>query len=556
MLRPLPLLTVLVLAGPVALGLAGTVLPALGWLPAAGLTGWSLAPLRAVADWPGLPAAAGVSLSSGLLSTAGALLVATLLLAGWHGTPVARALERLLSPLLAVPHAAAALGLAFLIAPSGWIVRVAAGPLGLDRPPDALVVQDPWGLALTAGLIAKEVPFLLLMMLAALPQADPARRLRVARSLGQGRVAAWLKAVFPTVYAQVRLPVLVVLVYGMTNVDVAAILGPSTPPTLSVQVTRWMVDPDLAMRAVGAAGAVVQLALVAGALAAWRIGERGVARAALAWTVRARGLPEAAARGTGAALGLVSALGVLGGLAALALWSVAARWRFPDAWPEGLTARTWMRHGPEMLEVAGATLGLALAATAASLLLVVGCLEAEHRHRLGPSRALWLLYLPLLVPQIAFLPGLALLPLWLGASAGWGAVTAVHVVFVLPYVFLSLSGPWRAWDDRTARVAAGLGRGPDAVLWRLRLPMLLAPVLTAVAVGMAVSVGQYLPTLLIGGGRTATLTTEAVALAAGGDRRAIGAWGIGQAGAAFAPFALALLVPALAWRNRRGMGRG
>ena len=497
-----------------------------------------------------------MSLSSGLLSTAGALAVATLLLAGWQGTRVARVLERLLSPLLAVPHAAAALGLAFLIAPSGWAMRFAAAPLGLDRPPDALVVQDPWGLALTAGLIAKEVPFLLLMMLAALPQADPARRLRVARSLGQGRVAAWLKAVFPTVYAQVRLPVLVVLVYGMTNVDVAAILGPSTPPTLSVQVTRWMVDPDLSMRAVGAAGAVVQLALVIAALGLWVGGERVVARIGLVWTARARGLPEAPARVAGAALGAVSAVAVLGGLAALALWSVAARWRFPDPWPEALTARTWMRHGPEMLEVATATLALAVVATAVSLLLVVGCLEAEHRHRLGPNRALWLLYLPLLVPQIAFLPGLALLPLWLGVSGGWGAVAAVHVVFVLPYVFLSLAGPWRAWDPRVARVASGLGRGPEAVLWRLRLPMLLAPVLTAAAVGMAVSVGQYLPTLLIGGGRTATLTTEAVALAAGGDRRAIGAWGIGQAGAAFAPFALALLVPALVWRNRRGMARG
>ena len=75
--------------------------------------------------------------------------------------------------------------------------------------------------------------------------------------------------------------------------------------------------------------------------------------------------------------------------------------------------------------------------------------------------------------------------------------------------------------------------------------MLLAPVLTAVAVGLSVSVGQYLPTLLIGGGRVATLTTEAVALSSGGDRRAIAVFGLMQTGAALLPFALALLVPAL-----------
>ena len=70
--------------------------------------------------------------------------------------------------------------------------------------------------------------------------------------------------------------------------------------------------------------------------------------------------------------------------------------------------------------------------------------------------------------------------------------------------------------------------------------MLLAPILTAAAVGFAVSVGQYLPTLLIGGGRVETLTTEAVALAAGGDRRLIGVYALMQTLAPFAGFALAL----------------
>ncbi|PWJ20895.1 ABC transporter permease [Jannaschia seohaensis] len=555
MLRPLPLLTAAVLSLPVAVGLLGTVLPAIG-LGAVG-TGLSAEPFRAVLDWPGLTRAMAVSVSSGLLSTLGALLVATLILAGWQGTRAFVWLERMLSPLLAVPHAAAALGLAFLIAPSGWIARVPALVLGWDRPPDLLILQDPWGLSLTAGLIAKELPFLLLMMLAALGQTDQRRRMAVARSLGQGRIAGWLKTVFPALYAQVRLPVLVVLVYAMTNVDVALILGPNVPPTLSVQVTRWMAEPDLSQRAVAAAGAAIQFALVLGALAVWWGGERAVARLGCAWVWAGRGLPERSARAAGLVLGVVSALAVLLGIAALALWSVAAGWRFPELGPDALTARSWMRFGPEMLSVAGDTLTLAAAATALSLLLVVGCLEAEHRFGLTVGqRALWLLYLPLLIPQVAFLPGLVTAAAAFGLGPSWTLVALGHVVFVLPYVFLSLAGPFRAWDGRLARVGAGLGASPDAVLWRLRLPMLLAPVLTAAAVGMAVSVGQYLPTLLLGGGRVVTLATEAVALAAGGDRRAIGVWGLGQTGAAFLPFALALLVPALVWRNRRGLRHG
>ena len=59
--------------------------------------------------------------------------------------------------------------------------------------------------------------------------------------------------------------------------------------------------------------------------------------------------------------------------------------------------------------------------------------------------------------------------------------------------------------------------------------MLRGPLLVAAAVGFAVSVAQYLPTVLIGAGRYATLTTEAVALASGGNRRIIGVFAIAQA---------------------------
>jgi len=54
----------------------------------------------------------------------------------------------------------------------------------------------------------------------------------------------------------------------------------------------------------------------------------------------------------------------------------------------------------------------------------------------------------------------------------------------------------------------------------------------------------------------ATLTTEAVALASGGDRRAIGVYGLMQTAAALIPFAIALVVPAVIWRNRKGLLHG
>ncbi|MFO8125887.1 ABC transporter permease [Yoonia sp.] len=545
--------------GPVAAGLWGTLLPAFGHLPAAGLTGPSLDPFRDLFEWGGLPRAVMLSLSTGLLATSVSLMIVVFVTAGWSGTRPFRALERLLSPLLSVPHAAAAFGLAFLIAPSGWLSRlISPGVTGWDRPPDLLIVQDTWGLTMTAGLIVKEVPFLLLITLAALGQTDAPRSVTIAHALGYGRVTGWLKTVFPRVYAQIRPPVYVVLAYSMSVVDVAVILGPNTPPPLSVQIVKWMSNPDLAMRLEAAAGALLQLGLVIGALVFWRMGEIVVALLGRRWIAKgARGSCDPVVAQMALFAGSVSALAVLLGLVVLATWSFAGFWGFPDAFPDTFTLRNWVRFGPGTLEALGETALIAGTVALVALILTIGCLEAEYRYGLSFSeRAVWLLYFPLLIPQTAFLPGLQTLMLNAGADVGRLPVMLAHLVFVLPYVFLSLADPFRAWDTRMGTIAAALGASPDGVLWRVRLPMLLRPVLTALAVGLAVSVGQYLPTLLIGGGRVATLTTEAVALASGGDRRAIAVYGLMQTGAALVPFALALLLPALVWRNRRGLRHG
>ncbi|MDG0988881.1 MAG: ABC transporter permease subunit [Yoonia sp.] len=559
LLHVLPAVTLLVMLGPVIAGLYGTVLPAFGHLPAAGLIGPTITPFTDLFDWAGLPRAVMLSLGVGMGATVIALTIVALLTAGWSGTRAFRFLERLLSPLLSVPHAAAAFGLAFLVTPSGWIARgLSPAITGWDRPPDLLIVQDPWGITMMVGLIVKEVPFLLLITLAALGQADTQRSAAVAQALGYGRLTGWLKTVFPRVYAQIRLPVYVVLAYSMSVVDVAVILGPNTPPSLSVYIVRLMLDPDIAMRLQGAAAALLQLGLVIAALIAWRLGEHVVGAFGRRWIATgARGKIDPIVEVSALVAGSAAAFAVLAGIIVLGVWSFAGFWSFPDFLPDQFMLRNWMRFGPGTLAALGETALIAIFVTIAALALTIGCLEAEYRHGLRlTQRGMFLLYLPLLVPQTAFLPGLQTLMLNIGLDVGRLPVMFTHLVFVLPYVFLSLADPFRAWDARMGTIAAALRASPDRVLWRVRMPMLLRPVLTAMAVGLSVSVGQYLATLLIGGGRVVTLTTEAVALASGGDRRAIGVYGLMQTGAALIPFTLALIVPAIVWRNRKGLQHG
>jgi putative thiamine transport system permease protein len=92
------------------------------------------------------------------------------------------------------------------------------------------------------------------------------------------------------------------------------------------------------------------------------------------------------------------------------------------------------------------------------------------------------------------------------------------------------------------------------VVWlRVKLVMLLRPLLIAAAVGFAVSAAQYVPTLFAGGGRIATLTTDALSLASGGNRRTVGVIAFTLAMLPLLGFALAIGAPAWRFRQRRAL---
>jgi putative thiamine transport system permease protein len=556
LLRLLPAFTVAIFLLPVIAGLLGTLLPSFGYLPELGGRSFSLDPWRRLFAAPELPGALLASLVSGLGATLLSFLLAIVIAATLHGTRLFLRLRRLLAPLLAMPHAALALGFAFLIAPSGWLMRLAAWIAAADGVPPAFsLLGDRWGLALMAGLVLKETPFLLLAIAAGVGQLPAEAMLATSRLLGYRPATAWLKTILPPLYRQLRLPIYAVLAFSLSVVDMAIILGPSTPPTLAVQLLRWFDAADLVSIFPAAAGAALQILLVGAAILLWHLGERAVGGLAANWLVAGgRGHLGASARGLGSA----AALGIIGlsliAILCLVIWSLSQSWRFPALLPQVWTFDNWMRPGLDILRPFLTSLWLALAATAIALLLSLGCLENERRHGLHPTaRALWLIYLPLLVPQISFLFGTQTLFAWLGIDASAIALVWSHLLFVLPYVFLMLADPWRALDERYIRTGLCLGAGRGRLFIAVMLPMLLRPILVASAVGFSVSIALYLPTLFAGSGRFDSLTMEAVAASAGGDRRIAGVFGFLQAALPLLAFAAALILPAIAFRHRRGM---
>jgi len=555
-LSPRFLLVLLIL--PVLGGLISVLLPAFGYAPALDQTTLGLQGFTMLWQTPGLINMAMLSIGTGLISTLLAFIITLMILAAFFNSPWLNRIQRLLSPILVIPHAAAAIAVGFLIAPSGMISRIISPWLsGWELAPNGLFPHDSFGISIILGLTLKELPFLLLMALGVLAQPELGKKLRqqhkVALNLGYCPMTAFFKVILPSLYPLLRLPILAVLAYASASVEMPLILGPNTPPTLAVAIMHWFNDVDLNLRIKASAGALLQLALTGGLLALWLSGEKAIKvlfSDSLTNGVREYGgfyWQKLTVMLTVLVIGFI-----LLSLIALILWSAAGFWRFPNALPEQFTLLHFNSALMQMSNPLFNTLAIGLVTTVFAITVTLLCLESEQLSDKPISRFTSLIiYLPLLVPSIAFLFGLVWIQQWVNNQAAFFNVVFTHLLFVLPYVFLSLASSYRRLDSRFARVAASLGAAPSKVFFKVKLPQLFAPILIAAALGLAISFGQYLPTLLAGGGRIATITTEAVTLANGASRRTSAVYAIMQMALPLIGFILAWVLPKYFFKSAR-----
>lgn len=481
-----------------------------------------------------------MTLWSGLASTVLVWwTVARSLASGFIRQQLARWLSHL-PAWLATPHAALAIGLVLWLSPSGWALRLASpGLTGFEAPPPWPTTQDPWGLGLILALWLKEVPFLLWVAATQLQREDLRRRWQaefaLAQTLGRTPGQAFAQVVWPQLAPRLRWPLLAVLAYGLTVVDMALIIGPASPPTLAVLAWQWLGDADGAMQAQGAAAAgwlTASVAMLAGVtvmvLRAWARLRRSTSSPLLL-------------QGQAPRVGLAIGGAYLAVWWALAVGSVSGVWPFPQVWPSLWTGDAWSQV-LDSAPTVWTTLGLAAASASLCLVWSVAWLEWAPRRWQQALRPGWLL--PLVLPSVLWVVGLYSLALQWRLEGQWLGLLMAHAVMVLPYVLLALEPAYLAVDPRQSALVASLGHGRWTELVRIKWPLLQRAIASAWAVGFAVSVAQYLPTLYVGAGRFATVTTEAVTLASGAQRSLMSAYA-----------ALQMLLPVLAFALAAYLGR-
>jgi len=502
-------------------------------------------PWALLIQWPGLGRSVGLSLWSAITAALISLWLA-LALCGQviqRASGTARAIS---SAILAMPHIALATGLILLLSPSGWLLRLMSPTLtGSVRPPDWPIVNDPYALSLILLLVIKETPFLFLMAFNIAGRIDVTRQMQAGNALGYQREKVWWLLLVPQILVALRLPLFCVLAFGLSTVDIAILLGPQQPTTLALLVWQWISEPSMGHQSLAAAGTLLLIVITLACFGAWRCAEK----IWLKYCRNAYGQRRSTWRIPLTPFWTAGILLTLGAYAVLFIWSVAWRWPFSSSFPLQWTYDYWLTSIQQLSAPIMNSLLIASMANLLSLVLCVGFLEWQFYTRNKTS--LWLLLTPLLIPQISLIFGLQYMAAWLDVIGLLLSVIFAHMVFIIPYYFLSLSGAWQTFDSRLIYTAQSLGKTPLACFWRIKINLLSKPLALSVALGFAVSIGLYLPTLGLGAGRFPTLATETVAYASGIDRRMAAVAALWQTFIPLLVYGIALFLPFALTRNKK-----
>jgi putative thiamine transport system permease protein len=489
---------------------------------------------QAVVQHPQLWGGLALSLFTGTVASAIAAFIAVLIAASFHERGQGGTLARGLSAMLAVPHLAFAIGFGFLVMPSGLLARaIALAFTGWSSPPLWTTTHDPYGIALIIALAVKESGFLLFVLTNILAREDVRQSFvgqrAAAQGLGHGTLSIWLRLFLPQLWPQLVWPLVIVFIYAATVVDMSLVLGPTQPPTFGDVVWSDINSAHVADVSRGRAGALL-LALVAGLEIALFVALSRLCRPAMRlW--RSRG---PSGRALPAWLGIAKwrALQVfyVAVFVTLLVLSFAPLWPFPWLLPDNLDASAWSQVGEHAAPLVTSLL-LAVSTSLCALVLLVLWFEAVPPVL---DRALLIVSLAMLgLPALLIGLGQYALFLRLGLTGTAVGLFLAHLMPVIAYMFIMLKGPYRASDPRRYDVSIGLGVSDARFLIRIKWPLLKAPMLASVAVGFAVSFGQFVPAQLVAAGRFSTLTMEAVTLTSGTNRPLAAA------------FALLLMLPPL-----------
>jgi len=205
----------------------------------------------------------------------------------------------------------------------------------------------------------------------------------------------------------------------------------------------------------------------------------------------------------------------------LFLWAFAGEWRFPDLLPTEWSLRgvaSVMEPGGRVL---GATLnslliGMAVAVASVAAGTPAGMALGGYEWRFKGA-VIFFVLLPILVPPLASTMGVHLTFIRLGLADTAFGVFLVHLVPTVPYTAIIMTSIFAERTGEAEEAARTLGANPWQTFVHVTLPEVVPGVAVAGLFAFLISWGQYVLTILIGGGNVVTLPMLLFSAASGND---------------------------------------
>ena len=197
------------------------------------------------------------------------------------------------------------------------------------------------------------------------------------------------------------------------------------------------------------------------------------------------------------------------------------RWFYPQLFPNELSMRAWESIVASNSKVPVALLNSTILAVGVTLSSVVIGLPASRALGLYSFRGKrvieFLILSPTIVPGIAVAMGLNINFIRWGLSGNIVGVGLVHLVPVMPYVVLTMSGVFANYNPEYEQQARSLGAGALATFWYVTLPAIFPGIVVASLFAYLISWSQYILTFLIGAGQVITMPVLLFSTASGSN---------------------------------------
>lgn len=212
------------------------------------------------------------------------------------------------------------------------------------------------------------------------------------------------------------------------------------------------------------------------------------------------------------------------------VWAFSHSWLFPSVVPDEFRMRAWQYIANPNTNVLSATLAslwIALAVTGISILVGVPAGRALGMYSFRGKGIVELIILsPAIIPGLAVTMGMHVIFIRIGLADTMFGVILVHLLPTIPYMTISMSGVFANYDPAVEEQARSLGANAWRTFFLITLPTVAPGIVVGGMFAFLISWGQYILTVIIGGGRVITLPLLLFSFAGSGDNPVTSALGI------------------------------